>query len=63
MAVVNIQRIGIPVKICMHRKKKKNKEKEGRSQEVLQVGVGFTWLQTGLLHGSLSGGNGYARVL
>ena len=27
------------------------------------VGAGFTWLQAGLLHGSLGGSNGYPSIL
>lgn len=38
-------------------------EKGSKSQDVLRVGVGFTWLQAGLLHGSLSSSNGYPSVL
>lgn len=37
--------------------------KGSKSQDVLRGGVGFTWLQAGLLHSSLSSSNGYPSIL
>lgn len=34
-----------------------------KSAGVLRVGQGFTWLQAGLLHGSLSSSYGYPSIL
>lgn len=38
-------------------------EKGSKSQDMLGEGAGFTWLQAGLLHGSLSSSNGYPSIL